>query len=55
MNPFMEYISFFAIEYEYSYPWRDMDLSPTHDHAGKEGKKGASTMKQIKHNYFTEY
>ncbi len=23
-----EYISFFAIEYEYNYPWRDMDLSP---------------------------
>ncbi len=24
-----EYISFLAIEYEYNYPWRDMDLSPT--------------------------
>ncbi len=23
-----EYISFCAIEYEYNYPWRDMDLSP---------------------------
>ncbi len=23
-----EYISFFAIEYEYNYPWRDMDLTP---------------------------
>ncbi len=23
-----EYILFFAIEYEYNYPWRDMDLSP---------------------------
>ncbi len=23
-----EYISFFAIEYEYNYPCRDMDLSP---------------------------
>ena len=23
-----EYISFFVIEYEYNYPWRDMDLSP---------------------------
>ncbi len=23
-----ECISFFAIEYEYNYPWRDMDLSP---------------------------
>ncbi len=23
-----EYISFFAIEYEYNYSWRDMDLSP---------------------------
>ncbi len=23
-----EYISFFAMEYEYNYPWRDMDLSP---------------------------
>ena len=23
-----EYISFSAIEYEYNYPWRDMDLSP---------------------------
>ena len=23
-----EYISFFAVEYEYNYPWRDMDLSP---------------------------
>ena len=23
-----EYISFFAIEYEYNYPLRDMDLSP---------------------------
>ncbi len=23
-----EYISYLAIEYEYNYPWRDMDLSP---------------------------
>ena len=27
-GPESEYISFFAIEYEYNYPWRDMDLSP---------------------------
>ncbi len=26
-----EYISFFAIEYEYNSPWRDMDLSPKPD------------------------
>ncbi len=24
-----DYISFFATEYEYNYPWRDMDLSPS--------------------------
>ncbi len=26
-----EYISFFVIEYEYNYSWRDMDLSPKRD------------------------
>ncbi len=28
-----EYISFFAIEYECNYPWRDMDLSPIDLHS----------------------
>ena len=43
-----EYISFFAIEYEYNYPVRDMDLSPyQHNYSHRQKNYTACALPAI--------